>query len=191
MMMCTATKMIDVYKVTIENLKGDFKMGTQVSRVDKESLLSTVNARHSDIIRKYPHLMVVEMEDKDQKGTTSNSPNFRSLRLCKVKTYCRPKLGKLGEPVGEFTKLGWTLTSAGAEIDTTVMFHAKLSLLDYEKLCSIDVLGLETSEGISDSSVYSEFREQLKQIEHGYYETGLLRKTNAPELPDNKQGGPN
>ena len=28
----------------------------------------------------------------------------------------------------------------------------------------------------------------MKQTEHGYYETGLLWKANAPELPDNKQG---
>ena len=47
---------------------------------------------------------------------------------------------------------------------------------------------METSEGTSDSSVYSEFREQLKETEHGYYETELLWKANAPELPENKQG---
>ena len=46
--MSTATKKIDVYKVTIENLKGDFRMDTHMSRIDKESFLSTI--RYSDII---------------------------------------------------------------------------------------------------------------------------------------------
>ena len=52
MMMCMTTKKINVYKVNIENLKGDFRMGAHVSRVDKESLLTTVNRRCLDIIRK-------------------------------------------------------------------------------------------------------------------------------------------
>ena len=125
MMMCTTTKKIDVYEVTIENLKGDFRMGTQVSRVDKERLLTTVNPRYPDITRKYPHLKDVEMEDKDQKEQLPIHLILGASDYAKIKTDCRPKVGTLGEPVGEFTKLGWTLISAGAEIDTTVMFHAK------------------------------------------------------------------
>ena len=176
MMMCTTTKKIDVYKVTIESLKGDFRMDTHPIRVDKESLPSTINPRYSNIIRKYPHLKEVEMDDKDQKEQLTIHLILGASDYAKIKTDSRPKVGKLGEPVGEFTKLGWTLISAGAEIDTTVMFHAKSSLLDYEKICSLDVLGLEASEGISDGSVYSEFREQLKQTEYGYYEQGYFGK---------------
>ena len=138
MVMCTTTKKIDIYKVTIENLKGDFRMDTHASRVDKESLLSTINARYSDIIRKYPHLKEVEMDDKDEKKHLPIHLILGASDYAKIKTDSRPKVGKLGEPVGEFTKLGWTLISAGAEIDTTVMFYAKSSLLDFEKLCSLD-----------------------------------------------------
>ena len=50
MMMCTTTKKIDVYKVTIENLKSNFRMDIHAGRIDKESLLSTINPRYSDII---------------------------------------------------------------------------------------------------------------------------------------------
>ena len=188
MMMCTTTKKIDVYKITIENLKGDFRMGAHVSRVDKESLLTTVNPRYSDIIRKYPHLKEVEIDDQDQKEQLPIHIILGASDYAKIKTDCRPRIGKLGEPVGEFTKLGWTLISAGAEINTTVMFFAKSSLLDYKKLCNLDVLGLEASKDISDGLVYSDFKEQLTKTEQGYYETGLLWKTDAPKLPDNKQG---
>lgn len=62
--MCTTTKNIDVYKV--ENLIGDLSMGAHVNRVLKKSLLSVINPRYSDIIRKYLNLKGIEMDDRNQ-----------------------------------------------------------------------------------------------------------------------------
>ena len=74
------------------------------------------------------------MEDKDQQEQLPIHLILGASDYAIVNTDCRPKVGKLGEPVGEFTKLGWTLMSAGAEIDTKIVFHAKSSLLGYKKL---------------------------------------------------------
>ena len=151
-----------------------------------------LNSRYSDTIREYPHLKEVEMDDKNQKKQLPIHLISGVSDYTKIKSDCKRRKGILIEPVDEFTNLGWTLISAGAVINTTVMFFAKSSLLGYEKLCGIDVLELgllelKAREDNSDGSVYSEFKEQLKQTEQGYYQTGLPWKADALELPDNKQ----
>ena len=68
------------------------------------------------------------------------------------------------------------------------MFFAKGTLADYDRLCSLDVLGLEDHRQGGDNSIYNEFREQLKQDSKGHYETGHLSKVNCPYIQDNKSG---
>ena len=65
----------------------------------------------------------------------------------------------------------------------TQTFHG-----DYEKLCRLDVLGLEDRPEKDQFTVHPEFKEQLFRAEEGWYETGLPRRVNHPKLPDNKQG---
>ena len=73
----------------------------------------------------------------------------------------RPKVGKLGEPIAENTKLWWIIMSPGCE-DSNNMSHARISLNDYEELCKLDVLGLEDNLVEEQKFVYQEFKEQLK-----------------------------
>ncbi|KAL9957559.1 hypothetical protein ACROYT_G039201, partial [Oculina patagonica] len=92
------------------------------------------------------------------------------------------------DPVASYTKLGWTITSPGKEIDTTSMLLTQTSKVDYEELCKLDVLGLADSPSGDQGVVYDEFKEQLRRNEEGWYETGLPWKGNHPPLPNNKEG---
>ena len=47
------------------------------------------------------------------------------------------------EPITELTKFGWVIVSTGQETGSTNMLFSKLSLHDYQKLCSLDCLGIE------------------------------------------------
>ena len=65
------------------------------------------------------------------------------------------------------------------------MLFSKTSLHDYEKLCSLDCLGIE--ERRDDSNyVYEEFQKQLGRGLGGFYETNLIWKDNHPPLKNNK-----
>eukprot|EP00794_Sanderia_malayensis_P012391 gene12391-13670_t len=66
------------------------------------------------------------------------------------------------------------------------MFFAKSSTADYEKLVSLDVLGLESKE--ESEPVHQEFRDQLERSEEGWYQTGLIWKSDLPDLPNNEKG---
>ena len=45
----------------------------------------------------------------------------------------------------------------------------------------------DTSEN-DQGDVYTEFKEQLKRDEHGWYESGLPWRANHPPLPNNEKG---
>ena len=58
---------------------------------------------------------------------------------------------------------------------------------NYERLCTVDVLGLPDSPGGDQQEVYREFREQLTRDEReGWCETSLLWKGDHPPLPNNQ-----
>ena len=79
------------------------------------------------------------------------------------------------EPITELTKFGWVIVSTGQETGSTNMLFSKLSLHDYQKLCSLDCLGIE--KWCDDSNyVYDEFQKQLRRGPGGFYETNLVLK---------------
>ena len=55
-------------------------------------------------------------------------------------------------------------------------------------MCRLDVLGIADSASGDEDEVYSEFKEQLKRDEEGWYEAGLPWKGNHPSLPSNEAG---
>ena len=52
----------------------------------------------------------------------------------------------------------------------------RTSSVDYEQLCSLDMLGLEDRADRNQQCVHEEFREQLRQNTEGWYEMGWLQK---------------
>ena len=104
-----------------------------------------------------------------------------------IKTAEPARVGKLGEPVAEKTKFGWTLMSPGKELDHLKMLLTQTSYTDYNELCRLDVLGLEDKAEHDQEAVYAEFCEQLVRHPNGWYETGLLWKKSHPPLSSNQQ----
>ena len=104
----------------------------------------------------------------------------------KIKTPSQPRVGQTREPVWEFTKIGWTIMSTGTDDDFTKMLFTKTSMHDYQKLCDLDVLGLQGSPN-EEQSIYEDFKEQLRQSKEGWYETGLLWKPGMEDLPSNER----
>ena len=58
----------------------------------------------------------------------------------------------------------------------------------FNRLCDIDVLGVEENHLSHDENVYKKFKQQLERNEVGWYETGLLWTENKVPLNNNKSG---
>ena len=128
------------------------------------------------------------MDDEDTKLELPIHVILGASEYAKLKTNTLPKVGKPGEPVAELTSFGWTIISPGTETSFSKTYLTRTTPADYEQLCSLDVLGLEDRPAGDQQSVYSEFQEQLERHPEGWYETGLLWKTDHPPLANNLNG---
>lgn len=188
MMMGVVTKPVEIFKVQISSLKGDFLLETDVTLVKKRQLLSLENPRYQQVLERYDHLKGVKMDDMDTKEFL---PVHLILGVCdytKIKTETAPLIGATNEPIAEKTKFGWTIISPGKEVDLSPMFLTQTSTADYDNLCRLDVLGLADCATGDQEEVYSEFKEQLRRDEEGWYETSFPWKGNHPPLPSNEAG---
>ena len=188
MMMGVVTKPVELFNVKISSLKRDFTINTEVTKVHKRELLSLEKPRYKQCLDKYEHLKGVEMDNLDNKNIMPVNLILGTSDYARIKTETAPRIGALNEPIAEKTKLGWTIISPGKEVDLTPMFMTQTSSLDYETLCRLDVLGIADSASGDEDEVYSEFKEQLKRDEEGWYEAGLPWKGNHPSLPSNEAG---
>ena len=128
------------------------------------------------------------MDDKDKKSELPIHLILEAREYSRIKTTEIPRIGLQGEPIAELTSLGWTMMSPVSEIDFGQVYLTRSSIMEYELLCSLDVLGLKDNQNDEQQSVYEEFKEQLVQKPKGSYETWLLWKTNHPPLHNHKTG---
>ena len=128
------------------------------------------------------------MDDKDKKTSLPIHLILGNSEYSKIKTEEKPRIGKSGEPVGELTSFGWTIISPGnvSQLDNT--YFTRNSSADYQQRCSLDVLGLGANPESEYQSVHVDFKEQLIRSPEGWYETGLLWKSNHDALHNNKNG---
>ena len=187
-MMQATTREIEIHEVVVKSLSGAFQLRTEVTKVNRGVLLSLGNPGYKDMTGRYHHLKGVEMDDIDTKRDLPVHLILGASEYAQVKTETTPRIGKPGEPIAEWTRLGWTILSPGSEPNLTSMFLTQTSAVDYENLCRLDVLGLQDHSVGDQDFVYEEFKEQLLRDPEGWYETGLLWKGNHPPLPNNKPG---
>ena len=136
-----------------------------LSSVTKEMELSTV--RVENVSGEFSKWRTMKMEDDDQKPKLPVLLILGAGDYMRAKTSEKPRVGKMGEPVAERTKFGWTILSPGKELDYSAMLFAQTSQSGYEELCRLDVLGLADKPKNYQSEVYSEFQEQLTRSEEG------------------------
>ena len=65
MMMESCNKRIDIHKVTICSLGNDFRINTEVTKVDRDKLLTLENPQYQQKINQYAHLQGISMNDDD------------------------------------------------------------------------------------------------------------------------------
>ena len=86
------------------------------------------------------------------------------------------RAGREWDPVATYTKMGWSITLPGKEINTTNIFFTQTSSEDYEEFGKLNVLGLADPPTGAQAVVYEEFKEQLQKSDEGWNETWLQWK---------------
>ena len=167
MMLTTASRKISVYKLEIESVNGDFKLEVNVNWVERHTLMKLPSPHHKDMITKYVHLKGVEIGDNHTKDELPIHLILGASEISKIKTEFRPRVGKLEEPIAELTKFGWLILSPGVETESCNLNHVRNSTEDYDKLCSLDVLGRDNKQGGEQNKVYKAFKEQLERSQGG------------------------
>lgn len=188
MMLGVATPEVELTSVNVANLKGDLQLSVEVTRVEKPKLLELDNPKYNDTVESYTHLKGVEMDDSDTKTMLPVYLILGVSEFAKIKTTQAPRVGSPGGPVAEMTRFGWTIMFLRKEPDLTKILLTQTSQVDYEKLCQLDVLGLQDPPLGDQEQVHLEFKEQLTRSPEGWYETGLPWRGNHPSLPKKEAG---
>ena len=139
------------------------------------------------MIETYDHLKGIQMNEKDIKPESPIHVILGASDHVKIKMQKCPRVGKMTEPITEQTKMGWVIMSPGRESDLVSSLYARTSVSDFDRLCGIDVLGVEENHLSHDENVYKKFKQQLERSEGGWYETGLVWTENKVPL-NNKSG---
>ena len=80
----------------------------------------------------------------------------------KIKMQKCLRVGKMNEAKAEQTKMGWIIMSPGRENDLVSLLYTRTSVIDFDRLCNIDVLGVEENHLYHDGNVYKKFKQQLE-----------------------------
>ena len=107
----------------------------------------------------------VAMEDCDEKEKLPVHIILGANVFAKIRTGERLRVGRPGDHVAEYTRFGGTIVFPGAEKDPTYL--AVSGNADYERLCALDVLGLEDNLNGDQGNVYEEFKQQLIRSTEG------------------------
>ena len=118
MLLHTTTKKVELYQVDISSTTYKFNLKAEVTKVEKEVLMHVPNPGYQQMLRSYEHLGGILIEDNDKKEELPVHVVIGASEFAKIKTNEPARVGKIGEPVAELTKLGWMVMSPGSEMET-------------------------------------------------------------------------
>ena len=188
-LMSTTTTKVEEYDLSLEAILRKFVLNARVTKINKRELLTLDNPNYERVLSEYQHLRGVTIDDMTDDRKLPVHLIIGANEYAKIRTQTQARVGRQGEPVAELTRFGWAIMAPGDGADLKTGFLAVNTTTDYDRLCTLDVLGLEDSPPGDQGEVYKEFREQLTRhpIE-GWYETNLTWKGNHPPLPSNRSG---
>ena len=97
-------------------------LGSWSKQVDRKELLTLENPKCAEIVAQFSHLKGVTTNDNDEKAMLPVHLILGTNEYAKIKTGARPRVGRSGEPVAEYTKFGWTILSPGTGLDLSNIF---------------------------------------------------------------------
>ena len=100
--------------------------------IEERELLILENPNSPEMLKQYPHLKGVRMEETDTKELLPIHVIQGPNEYMKIKTAGYQRAGAVGEPIAKQTRFTWMIMSSGAEVDSQNMFLTQTSTGDYE-----------------------------------------------------------
>ena len=100
------TRTMQVYDVVMRSVTGDFSLKVNVTKIEKRELSTFDNPRYSDLVKSYPHLRGVKMEDSDTKAHLPVHVII-GADFAKMRKSDRLRVGCRGDPVAKRKRFGW------------------------------------------------------------------------------------
>ena len=126
---------LKVYDLEFQSVDHQFSLPVKATKVNKTELLTIENPNYWDVLRRYPHLKGVSLNDDDTKALLPIHVVPRSGEYARMKTKTEPRIGRETAPIAEFTKFRWFLMSPGQEFDNKVMMLTQTAHVDCEEFC--------------------------------------------------------
>ena len=79
----------------IENLSGNFRLRTEITKMNRGVPLTLTNPWYKDILTEYDHLREVEIDDVDLKKELPDHLILGTSEYARIKTETTPKMGNL------------------------------------------------------------------------------------------------
>lgn len=188
----TMRRNVEVYNMRIESLAVEgFSFDVECINAEKNVLTSLPNPNIHNLKKQYGRLRRLPFTEEETRGESMSvhiilgAADYQRIRTTEPLILgANPDK----DPGAEFTMLGWTIYGRhpGVESGVDKQFLLKTGEEEFEKLCSLDVLGISDTGTKQDGLVHKEFLQQLTKTPDGYYETKLPWKEDHVPLPVNK-----
>ena len=189
----TMRKIVEVYSVTVHSLAVEgFSIDVECINAEKDVLTHLPNPNIKALKKQCGRFRRLTFtEEATRSDTMSVHVILGAADYQRIRTTEPLILGvdPDKDPGAEFTMLGWTVY--GSRPVTEGVTAEKQFLLttgqeEFEKLCSLDVLGLKDTRTTKNKNIHEDFLQQLHKTQGGFYETRLPWKEDHIPLPTNK-----
>ena len=182
-MTTTVRQKLPIYDVKLLSTDGKEELAVSLTMLDKPVITTLSNPKIGELKKQFPHLRGLCFDNEDDREQHPIHLILGVGDLSRIKTStCR--VGDVNQPVAEKTTFGWTVMGPGKN-ESHISYFAKTLQEDYEKLCNLDVLGLQDHPMGDQNMVHEEFKESLQRNPDGSYITCLPWKPVHPPLKDN------
>ena len=182
-MTTTVRQKLPIYNVKLLPTDGKEELNVSLTMLDKPVITTLSNPKIGELKKQFPHLRGLCFDNEDDREQYPIHLILGVGDLSRIKTStCR--VGDVNQPVAEKTTFGWTVMGPGKN-ESHISYFAKTLQEDYEKLCNLDVLGLQDHPMGDQNMVHEEFKESLQRNPDGSYITFLPWKPVHSPLKDN------
>eukprot|EP00795_Rhopilema_esculentum_P008405 gene8405-biopygen9466 len=169
----TARKAMPIFQMTIESLDKKAREHIEVAGVEMHDFTTVKRPDLRKLKQQFRHT-------KDKEFYITASGEHKIHMIIGDKTYSKLRTetvfkGNDDEPIVEGTSFGWII-HGGEFSSTNCMFTRELGN-EYERLYSLDILGVEDRGEDDQLDVYKEFKENISRQNDGRYEV------NVPWIP--------
>ena len=187
----TMKKTVEVYNITIQSsVTAEFQLKAYCINAEKDVPTHHQNRKIIKIKNQIPRIrgLCFQEEGETQDFLPAHImlgvSDYQQIRINESPGVA---LNTNTDPVAEFTKLEWMLYGGVAKKPQfEKQFFLNDEKLEFQKLCSLDVQGLEDVMQ-SEELNHKTFKDNIKYYEKGYFETVLPWKADHSPLPSNKQ----